>query len=106
MKRLDEVQTSEQEQILDGVVSVREVLAYLEQDRYFNLAGASNYLSMSKSAIRHRKDIPKYSINKKLLLFRKSELDGWLSRFKKGGGSEEEELDKLVDGAVVSVIGE
>ena len=102
MKRSDEVQTSEQEQILDGVVSVREVLAYLEQDRYFNLAGASRYLSMSKSTIRHRDDIPKYRINKKLLLFRKSELDGWVGQHRKGG---DDELIELVD-EVVGVIGD
>ena len=103
MRRIDELQMSKQEQLLDGVVSVREVLAYLEEDRYLNLTGASKYLNMSKSTIRHRDDIPKYSINKKLLLFKKSELDAWLVQYRKG---EWWELRELVVGVVEDVTGD
>ena len=93
MRRLDEIQMSKQEQVLDGVVSVREILAYIAQDQYFNLAGASKYLSMSKRTLRDL-DVPCYRVSSKLLLFKKSELDEWLSQFKGDGKAE---LDELVE---------
>ena len=104
MKRLDEVQISEQEQILDGVVSVREVLNLIESDRYLSLTEASRYLGFSKRAIRDRLgEIPHYRLGSKLLLFKKSQLDAWLLQYREGGNTE---LDELVDGALVDVIGE
>ena len=100
-RRLDEIQMNEQEQILGGVVSVREILAYMAQDQYFNLAGASQYTSISKSTLRHRDDLPRYKVGKKILLFKKSELDEWLSQFREGGDAE---LDQLVDECLEKVI--
>ncbi len=99
-RRLDEVQMRKQENLLDGVVSVREVLAYIAQDQYFNLAGASRYLSMSKRTLRDL-DVPCYRVSSKLLLFKKSELDEWLSQFRENGKAEldvliNETLEKLV----------
>ena len=73
-RRSDEVQMSEGEQVLDGVVSVREILALLDQDRYFSLAGASEYLGFSKRTLRDL-DVPCYRVSSKLLLCKKSELD-------------------------------
>jgi len=99
-RRLDEVQIAEQEQI---VVSVREVVALLDQDRYFNLAGASAYTSISKSTLRHRDDLPRYKVGKKILLFKKSELDKWLEQFREGGSGD---LDEVVDGVLADVIGD
>jgi len=101
-RRLDEVQMSEQEQILDGVVSVREVVALLDQDRYFNLAGASGYLGFSKRVIRDRLDgIPHYRVGSKMLLFKKSELDQWMAQYREGGKAE---LDELVEECLEKVI--
>ncbi len=99
-RRLDEIQMSKEERILDGVVSVREVVALLDQDYYFNLAGASKYLSMSKRTLRDL-DVPCYRVSSKLLLFRKSELDEWLSQFKGDGKAE---LDELVEECLEKVI--
>lgn len=103
MKRpLDEVQMSKQEQVLDGVVSVREVLAYLAQDRFFNLAEASKYLSMSTRTIRDRLDeIPHRRVGTRILLFKKSELDTWLEQYREG---EKARLDELVEECLEKVI--
>jgi len=98
----DEVQMSEEGQVLDGVVSVREILAYVAQDQYFNLNGASGYLGFSKRGIRDRLDeIPHYRIGTKLLLFKKSELDAWMLQFREGG---DDELDELVNETLAKVI--
>jgi len=92
----------EQEQFLAGVVSVRELLAYMAQDQYFNLAGASKYLSMSSRTIRDRLDqIPHYRVGSKLLLFKKSELDAWMLQYREGG---KDELDELVNETLEKVI--
>ncbi len=104
MRRLDEVQMNEQKQILDGVVSVREILNFIKSDRYLSLIEASGYLAMSTRTIRDRLDeIPHRRVGKKMLLFKKSELDTWLDQFRKGGNME---LDELVDGALADVIGD
>ena len=94
----------EQEKFLDGTVSVREVLNFIESDRYLSLTEASRYLGFSKRGIRDRLDeIPHYLIGTKLYLFKKSELDAWLVQYRKG---EWWELRELVDGAVEDVIGD
>ncbi len=99
---MDEQRRKEQEQILDGVVSVREVLAYMSQDHYLNLAQASEYLSMSARTIRERLDeIPHYRVGSKMLLFKKSELDEWMLQYREGGKAE---LEELVDEPLAKVI--
>jgi len=85
--------TAEKERIEQSLISVREVLAYLDQDRYFNLTEASKYLSISTRTIRDRDDIPRYRVGSKLLLFKKSELDEWMLQYREGGNAE---LDDLV----------
>ena len=100
-RRLDEVQISKQEQVLDGVVSVREILNFIESDRYLSLTEASEYLSMSSRTIRDRLDeIPHYRVGTKLLLFKKSELDKWMSQYRVGNA----ELDELVNETLAKVI--
>ena len=94
---------SEGEQVLDGVVSVREILAYVSQDRYLNLAQASEYTSISTRTLRDRDDLPRYRIGKKILLFKRSELDEWLSQFRKDGKAE---LDELVNETLANVLGD
>jgi len=100
-RRLDEVQMSKQEQVLDGVVSVREILAYVSQDCYLTLARAAQYTSTSKRFLRDRDDLPRYRVGKKILLFKKSELDEWMLQFREGG---DDELDQLVDECLEKVL--
>jgi len=103
-RRLDELQMSKQEHILDGVVSVREILAYIESDRFFSLIEASRFLGFSKRGIRDRLDeIPHYRVGSKLLLFRKSELAEWMVQYREGGNAE---LDELVNDTLANVLGD
>jgi len=93
---------AERERIELSLISVREVLPYLEQDRFFNLAEASKYLSMSTRTIRDRLDeIPHYRVGSKMLLFKKSELDKWMLQYREGG---KDELDELVNETLAKVI--
>ena len=68
---------------LDGtVVSVCEVMAYLEKDRYLSLREAAKYLCLSQRTIReHLKSIPHYRYGKKII-FKRSTLDEWVERFR------------------------
>ena len=94
--------TAEKERIEQSLISVREALAYLAQDRYLNLAQASEYLSMSSRTIRDRLDqIPHYRVGSKLLLFKKSELDAWMLQYREGGKAE---LDVLVNETLEKVL--
>ena len=90
---------------LEGtLVSVQEILAYLDQDRYLNLAQACEYMSISTRTIRDRLDeIPHYRVGTKMLLFKKSELDEWMLQFREGG---KDGLDQLVDDTLADVLGE
>ena len=69
-------------QIEQSVVSVREVLAYLETDRYMDLKEAAQYLPLSERTIRqHLKTIPHFRCGGKII-FRRSELDRWMEGFR------------------------
>ncbi len=73
---------AEKEQIEQSTISVREVLAYLDQDRYMDLKEAAQYLPLSKRTIwGHRNEIPHFRYGNKLI-FRKSELDRWMETFR------------------------
>jgi len=102
MRIVAERAATEKERIEESLISVREVLPYLEQDRFFNLAEASKYLSMSSRTIRERLDeIPHYRVGSKMLLFKKSELDEWMLQYREGG---KDELEELVDETLAKVI--
>jgi len=63
-----------------GTVSVREVLAYMSQDRYMTLAEAAEYLRLSARTIRRsiNEIRPRpFRVGNKLL-FKKSDLDRWM----------------------------
>jgi len=91
-RRLDEVQMSKQGQILDAVVSVREVLNLIESDRYLDLKEAAEYLPLSERTIReHLNEIPHFRYGKKII-FRKSELDRWMETFR----VRDQDLDEAV----------
>jgi excisionase family DNA binding protein len=83
---------------IKGTVSVSEILAYMEQDRYLSKKDAANYLGLSvRGMSKHLAAMSCYRIGKKLL-FRKSELDDWMEQFKE----EPRKLDlrRLLDDAV------
>jgi len=93
----------ERGQIEESLISVREVLAYLAQDRYLSLTEASEYLGISKRTLRDLNDVPRYRIGTKILLFKKSELDEWMLQYREGGTAE---LDELVDETLANVLGD
>ena len=102
MRPAAERTATEKERIEQSLITVREVLAYLDPDRYLNLAQASEYLSISQRTIRGLLDeIPHYRVGSKMLLFRKSELDTWMLQYQEGGKAE---LDELVDETLAKVI--
>ena len=101
---MDEQRLKDQEQILDAVVSVREIVNFIESDRYLSLIETSEYLAMSTRTIRDRLDeIPHYRVGTKMLLFKKSELDEWMFRFREGGKAE---LDELVNNTLENLMGD
>ena len=68
---------------LEGtLVSVQEVLAYLEADRYLNLKEAAEFLPLSERTLRqHLNEIPHFRYGKKII-FRRSDLDRWMETFR------------------------
>jgi len=77
------------EQVLEGTVSVREVLHYIESDRYMDLREATStpkgkrigYLPLSEKTLRkHLKEIPHFRCGGKII-FKKSDLDRWMENF-------------------------
>ncbi len=99
---MNEQTLKEQEQFLEGTVSVREILAYLDQDRYLSLAQASEYLGISTRTLRDRLDeIPHRRVGTRILLFKKSELDAWLDQYREGGKAD---LDELVNETLAKVL--
>ncbi len=100
MSQIGRAAERERDRIESSLISVSEVLAYLDRDRYLNLAQASEYLSISKRTLRDS-DAPRYRIGTKLLLFKRSELDEWMSQYR-----EDAELDKLVDSTLENLLGD
>jgi len=98
---MDEQRLKDQEQILGAVVSVREVLNIIESDRYLSLTEAAQYTSISTRTLRDQDDLPRYRVGKKILLFKKSELDEWMLQFKEHG---KDELDELVNETLAKVL--
>jgi excisionase family DNA binding protein len=70
------------EQIEQSTISVSEVLAYLDTDRFMDLKEATKYLPLSERTIRqHLNEIPHFRYGKKII-FRRSELDRWMESFR------------------------
>ena len=81
---------AEKERIEESLISVREVLAYLETDRYLDLKEAASsrkgqrigYLPLSEKTLReHLNEIPHFRYGKKII-FKKSELDRFMETFR------------------------
>ncbi len=82
------------------VVSIQEVLLYFDRDRYMDKRAAAEYTSLSVRNLESRlSEIPHFKIGQKIL-FKKSELDRWLERFREGGT---QNLDRIADEAIESL---
>jgi len=82
MRTVKELTVAEKEQIEQSLISVSEVLAYLETDRYLDLKEAAQYLPLSYRTIwGHLNGIPHFRCGKKII-FRRSELDRWMETFR------------------------
>ena len=81
------------------VVSVQEVIAYVDRDRYLDKREAARYTSLSIRNLESRlPEIPHFRVGKKIL-FKKSELDRWMEQFREGGNN----LDLIVDETLSSL---
>lgn len=90
-----------------GLVDVREVLQYLDRDRYMGKAEAAEYLSLSIRTLEAKKEIPRFQLegDKRKggkVLFRKIELDRWMEQHRVRGG-EQQDLSRLADAALRAV---
>jgi len=89
---------------LEGtLVSVKEILGYMAQDRYLGKREAAEYTSLSTRTLEGRLDkIPHFRVGKKIL-FKKSELDRWMEQYREGGN---QNLDRIADEAIESLMEE
>jgi hypothetical protein len=90
-------------QVPEGKISVAEILAYIDRDRYMSLADATAYLALSERNLRERlPEIPHYRVGAKLL-FKKSHLDLWMERHREKAAGPD--LDLIAEEAFESVFG-
>ena len=88
-------------QAMTNLVSVNEILEYLNQDRSLSLSETCDYINLSERTIREKlTEIPRFRVGSKLL-FRKSELDKWMLQYREG--CEENDIGSIVDEVVASV---
>jgi excisionase family DNA binding protein len=86
----------------EGSVSVSEIIGYLSQDRYLSMPETMAYIGLSERTIRkHLPEIPHFRVGSKLL-FRKSELDAWILRYRER--SDEIDLSRLVDETMEGIL--
>jgi len=89
---------------LDGTVSVREILSYIDSDRYMTFEKVLEYLPLSERNIRKRlPEIPHYRVGKRLL-FKKSELDLWMENHRENG--EQLDLRRTAEEALEKIRGD
>jgi len=88
---------------LEGaIVSVQEILAYVDSDRYMGKREAAEYTSLSIRTLESRLgEVPHFRVGKKIL-FKKSELDHWMEKHREGGNHN---LDRIADEAIESLKG-
>jgi len=85
-----------------AVVSVQEVIAYIDRDRFLDKREAARYTSLSRRTLESRlPEIPHYRVGKKIL-FKKSELDRWLETYREG---DSHNLDRIADEALKNLRG-
>ena len=86
----------------EGLLSIDEVLPYLESDRYLSLQEAAAYLSMRPRKL--REILPpqlRFRVSSKKILVKKSELDELMNRFRE---QPQKDLKRLVDDALEAVL--
>ena len=82
------------------VISVQEVVAYIDRDRYLDKKEAAAYLCLSIRNLEARlPEIPHFRVGQKIL-FKKSELDRWMETFRESGT---QNLDRIADEAIESL---
>jgi excisionase family DNA binding protein len=87
-----------------GTVSVSEILAYLDQDRYLSKKDATKYLALSVRTLEKMlPEIPHFRVGKKVL-FKKSELEKWMEQHR--DRPQELDLDAIMESALRHVLGE
>jgi len=87
-----------------GTISVSEILAYLDRDRYLSKRDATKCLALSVRTLdKWIHEIPHFRIGKKAL-FKKSELDKWMEHHRKV--PQELDLDAIMESALRHVLGE
>jgi len=85
----------EQGRFLEGLVSVRELLAHLQTDYYMDLAGAATYLPLCEKTIRaHLDEIRHFRCGGKII-FKRSELDLWMENFRPPDQVLDEAVEKV-----------
>jgi len=85
-----------------SVVSLRDVLQYLETDRYLDKAEAAKYLGVGLRTFEGWMDqLPKYRPGGKAL-FKKSELDQFMKRHLEAPA--DVDLERIADDAVASIL--
>jgi excisionase family DNA binding protein len=90
-------------QVPQGTVSVHEIVGYLNEDRYLGMAEAVAYLGLSERSLRKLlSQIPHFRVGSKLL-FRKSEIDSWILRYRELGT--EVDLGKIAGEALKGILG-
>ena len=86
----------------DSLVSVHEVLRYLDTDRYMDKSEAAKYLGVGRRTFEGWMDqLPKYRPGGKAL-FKKSELDEFMRRHLQLPA--DVDLERLADDAVAAVL--
>ncbi len=85
-----------------SVVSMAEVLQYLETDRYMQKPDASNYIGLSIRTLEsHLAEIPHYRVGGRIL-FKRSELDHWVQAHRE---ETDVDVDALANDALKAVMG-
>lgn len=96
-QELNEQTLMEQERFLKGtVVSVKEILNYIEQDKYMTLKEAAAYVRLSERTLRRQVNQiqPRPFKYGRKLLFRRSDLDQWMENYRLPDGAA---LDKAME---------
>ncbi len=86
----------------EGLVSIGEILHYLEQDRYLSFREAAAYLSMGPKML--GEILPeqlRFRLSARKILIRKSELDEFMNQFRE---LPQNDLERIAEDAVERVL--
>jgi excisionase family DNA binding protein len=84
-----------------AVISLREALHYVRGDCHLDLKDAAGYVGLSERTLwKLLPEIPHFKVGRKLL-FRRSELDRWLERYRERASVDD--LDRIAVDALRAV---